>query len=123
MATVAWPAALPLRVYGGGYQETRVDALLRTPLELGPAKVRRRHTATQQLRRLTIELHQSERAAWDAFLNSIAGGADAFTWKNPVTGATEKVRLLMPEGGITLQQAASRGPLRWTLQLELEIVP
>jgi len=123
MTTVAWPADLPLRALAGSYRERRDDGVLRTPMEIGPAKVRRRYTATRKRYQLTLELKHHELAAWSAFLRTLHGGAEPFAWTHPVTSDAETVRLVVPDGGLVLQPtSSSAGVALWRLALELEVL-
>ena len=58
MATISWPAALPQTPTYAGYVESPESATVRTPMDAGPAKVRRRFTAVpyrMQLRYVMTE--------------------------------------------------------------------
>ena len=45
MADIDWPATLPQEILAEGYEEGLPDVLVRTKMDAGPDKVRRRATA------------------------------------------------------------------------------
>lgn len=115
----AWPNNLPLRVHAHGYTEQRLGNVSRTPMEVGPAKTRKRSAATRYQYRITLEFEHSNLNAWNAFLETINAGSNAFTWTHPVKHITE-VRIIVPNGGVSIRQIRlKQGPdtrLKMTLK-------
>ncbi len=117
MATATWPVTLPDDVLQG-YLEGFGETLLRTTMDAGPAKQRRRFTAVARPFQVTIELTRDQVAIFDDFFTTtLAGGSLAFDWTHPRTGAavefrfTEEPDLRHHVGNL------------WRAPLKLEILP
>ncbi len=122
MSTVDWPATLPARI-PPDYQETRDDHLLRTRMEAGTEKVRRRFAGTRITRRLTLMFdNATELAAFDALLDDTGGGALPIRWTSPISGSAETFRLLIPEGGLTRRRRGDGATARYAVEVEMEVV-
>jgi hypothetical protein len=96
---------------------------LRTDMETGPAKVRRRATAVPRAFDLELSLSRNQVALFDAFYtDSIKLGALPFEWKHPRTGATCDMRITSTP---TARPKAARGDGReyWSLSFSVEILP
>ena len=80
---VAWPATLP----GPQLDDisvSRQDNLIRSAMDIGPGKVRRRFTAVQQYYKLNWLLDSDQLAEFEYFFGSVlAGGALSFAWPSP----------------------------------------
>lgn len=77
-----WPADLPAVLLIRGYEETAPDVIKRTPMDAGPAKVRRRFSANVRPVKGTMVLSGTQKASLDTFFETtIAGGALAFDWQ------------------------------------------
>jgi hypothetical protein len=76
-----WPASLPQYLLTRSYKETAPDLVIRTKMDAGPAKVRRRFTSgVRQIEGLLV-LAQDQVATLDNFfLNDCQGGAVSFLW-------------------------------------------
>ena len=82
-----WPAALPQDFQIDGYGETLPDVTIRTKMDAGPAKVRRRFTANVRPIKCKLKVTDTQYVALASFFqNDCAGGALSFTWniKDPV---------------------------------------
>ncbi len=88
-----WPT-LPKPIQSG-YQETPPDLTIRTTMDTGPVKVRRRFTAGYRIFSLTYHLTKSEATTLDNFyVTTTMGGAIEFTWTNPRTDASCTARFV-----------------------------
>ncbi len=111
MANPTWPASLPQRVAVDGYGEGPPDTTVRTRMDAGPAKVRRRFTAGVRPLSLQIDL--------DGFFGTtLLGGALAFDWVHPRTQAAVTLRFVRPPAYRPLASDAA-----WQAVLQLEILP
>lgn len=114
----AWPTGLPQAAEIDGYEETPPDLALRSRMDAGPPKLRRRFSAgeTRIAGRLMLRLEQTETllAFWR---DTLAGGSLPFAWTHPRTGAACTMRFVSPP---RLRHRA--GPL-WEAELSLEILP
>ncbi len=88
----AWPTSLPA-FDAQGFQESAPDNLLRTQMDAGPDKVRRRYTAAARGLQGTILLDETQYATFKTFHGTdLADGALPFTMTNPYGGGTATYR-------------------------------
>ena len=112
-----WPVTLPQFVSVEGFQETPPDLLLRTQMDAGPPKVRRRFTAGVRGFKATVRLTQAQVQVLDAFfVGTLAGGALSFDWTHPRTGVNSSFRMSRPA-------YSSEGGDSWVAGFELELLP
>lgn len=91
----SWPATLPQSPLARSYQEVPPNNLLRTAMDVGPDKIRKR--TTSEVRRFSFSMFftQAQIEILDDFVQStISGGVDSFTWKNHRTDDAATVRLV-----------------------------
>ena len=82
----AWPASLPQAPLARGYQEAFGDTTLRTQMDAGPDKLRRRFTAGVDSFTTLLRLTKTQAATFESFYKTdTAGGTLAFTWVHPRT--------------------------------------
>src|SRR6266487_4561867 len=82
-ATITWPF-LTSSVPTGSYQRTLPDNTIRTSMDVGPAKVRRRTAAAPAKLVGRIILQGPDRGAFETFyFNTTQSGALAFTVLDP----------------------------------------
>lgn len=114
-----WPASLPQNVEISGYKEQPGAVVIRTQMDAGPAKQRRRSTARAKPITIQLQLDATQRAAFIAFHeNDIADGALSFTWVHPVTRAAATVRIV--EGKYDLSALSGT---RFLLSMTIEVLP
>jgi len=114
---VVWPVGLPqdslIR-----HVETAPEERLRTEMDAGPPKMRRRMTAGVRPVEIPLILDDTQiTTLMDFFTVTLKGGVDAFDWKLPRTGATVSFRFVDPP------KAEAVEPTVWSLTLNLEILP
>lgn len=111
----SWPETLPAVPLLDGFHETVPDAVIRTSMEQGPAKARRRSTAAVRLFELHYLLDRAQLAALDAFfLTTLMGGVLPFGFPHPRGGGTLSCRFVRPP-----EYAAANGAyFRATCMLE-----
>ena len=81
---IAWPESLPQSPLLDGWQETLPDNTLRTEMEQGPAKLRRRSTAASGRMNLQFLLSAADCTLLDMFYSdTLAGGVSAFQMPHP----------------------------------------
>jgi hypothetical protein len=121
---VSWPGALPALPLIEVYSETMADAKLRTEMDAGPAKVRRRYTSvprreTVKLRMTSTQLTAASPNGFDAFyVTDTAHGATEFTWANPRAPSSAVTMRFI---GVPTYSALSQGV--WDVSFEVEILP
>lgn len=115
MAIPIWPVTLPQALLFSGYGQQSADVLLRTSMDTGPAKVRRRASAGVEPTEGKIILTSTELGYLRTFYDTtLLGGALRFSWKDPITKAVEELRITKPPAWITVE-----GLFQVTLSLEI----
>ena len=95
MTTVAWPATLPDCLES--WEETERPSVIRTAMDAGPPKVRRRFTAPMREIRCTMNLRRDQYLAFRDFFDVTCGqGVNWHTFTHPYTGAVESFRFVEP---------------------------
>ena len=114
----AWPITLPASPLVEGFRETPPDTVLRSPMDQGPAKLRRRTTAGTGALSLTYLLSRAQvNALMDFFNDTLAGGSLPFDFTHPVNGATLACRF---------RQMPAYAPVNaeyFRAAIELEVLP
>lgn len=88
-----WPATLPQLPSIKGWNEKPPELTIRTNMDAGPAKVRRRFTAGVRPQSFSLTMTTAQVAIFDDFfVTTLSGGADRFTWTNPRTSASVEFR-------------------------------
>lgn len=112
-----WPVDLPDYVLRDGYQEEKMEGSIRTSMDQGPAKVRKRFTAIVQNINATIFLTEAQTEILDDFYeNELGFGSLSFDWVHPRTQASVTFRFVkapayLPDGAA------------WRASMQLEILP
>ena len=77
----SWPASLPQVPLLRGFAESQDSAVVRTETEGGPAKTRRRFTATVKRHSVPLVMSRTQKNTLQTFFDSTLGfGAEAFDW-------------------------------------------
>lgn len=114
----SWPVTLPQDVLVQGYAEAFPSTTLRTQMDAGPAKTRRRFTASVRPLRVTMPLTRAQVALLDTFYtDTLEGGALEFTWTHPRTLAAVTLRFVSPP------QPVPDSGAWWRVDLDLEVLP
>ena len=118
MAAATWPSTLPDKALARGYSESPPSVTLRTSMDAGPAKVRRRFTGGTRPVSVSQILTGDQVEILDTFfMGDLGGGSLAFEWKNPRTGSTVEFRFKNPP-----RYGEPNGD-NWPVSYELEILP
>ena len=92
--------------------------VVRTKMDAGPAKLRRRFTAGVRTLELPLVLSDAQVQALDTFfVTDTAGGSLRFDYAHPRTGAVIKCRFVAPPKYDLI------APSRWRATLQLEVLP
>lgn len=123
-ASIVWPPALTRTPRVDALEETAPDVLIRSEMDAGEAKVRRRFTGDVRNFTIVLDLKRSEVATFDSFfLTTTKGGALPFVWKHPRTGSDVDFRI------ITVPKYKPRAPKLgdstdwWTVSFDVETMP
>jgi len=92
-----WPSTLQAKINESGFSRKKGDTLLRTEMEVGIAKVRRRYTKGINELRVSIWVTQSQFNDFETFYDTtLAGGVLSFNFVDPITKATKVYRFKAP---------------------------
>lgn len=73
--------------------EKLVDSVLRSPMDGGYVQTRQRYTRIRKLWDVTYTaITTADKVTLEAFVQTVAGGANQFTWTNPQDGSNYEVR-------------------------------
>jgi hypothetical protein len=114
-----WPAALPQLPTPGGYKEEPSSGMVRTTMDAGPAKRRRRISAAPKKMHEVYEMTSAQLVTFEEFYNdTLLDGSLTFTKNNPRTGVSSTYAF-----GETKPSWSNIGPGYWLVDLDLEILP
>lgn len=86
MTDILWPIALPQVIRLDGLQGQLKSNVVRSSMDAGPQKVRRRYTVTSKFFEGTIIVNEEQRRILENFyVNTIASGTLRFRMKDPQT--------------------------------------
>lgn len=118
-----WPASLPQSFFLGtsiGF----ADNAIRTEMDTGPAKQRRRFTAAPEPVRTTIRIAESALVVLRDFHdNTCEGGTLPFDWTHPVTDAAQEFRFTAAPSARILAGGDTSATRVWEVDLALEAIP
>lgn len=115
-----WPSDLPdlKDAKVEGYTEVPPDVIERIEMDDGPVKTRRTRTLAPWRYTVELRLTNPQKATFDAFFKSdILMGALQFLGNEPYSGVERRMRIVTP------RQAVTYAGTRWTVPLELEVMP
>src|SRR5690606_14120210 len=112
-----WPATLPAPL-NGGFRELWPNNIIRTQMDKGPPKVRRRTTANVATLQMQFLMSTAQVSTLETFFQGDAAyGAAAFDFTHPRTGSTVSCRFTRPPEFGTTNGAY------WPVSVELEVLP
>jgi len=113
-----WPTTLPTYPLLDNYVETVPETVIRTEMDQGPAKIRRKTTAGVRKLNVSYFLNKEQVAALDEFyLTTLKGGALEFDFVHPRNSSDIVCRFTAPP-----EYKAANGNY-FEVNLELEILP
>src|SRR4030042_25497 len=121
MANAPWPATLDVQPLCDAYDEQLPRVAMRTAMDAGPAKIRRKLSNNSRFINVEMDLTHDEVGYFDTFfMTTLLGGVLRFDWEHPRTWTTIESRIVVDD---------SQGP-RYTnrrgiffVQFTLEILP
>ena len=115
-----WPASLPQSPQKG-FAETGGVLMLRTPMDSGPAKQRRRGQKPQGLQ-VSFIMTTEQTQILQEFIEDTLKGTARFGFTHPRLGTTVETRIV-PQGDGELYTFTYIAPGYWNASLRLEILP
>jgi hypothetical protein len=92
-----WPSQLQQLLNEANFGISIGETVLRSDMDIGPAKVRRRVTKSIDSFTASINLNVAQYTIFINFFNTtLAGGSLPFTFKHPITGVNETFRFKSP---------------------------
>ena len=117
--TAVWPPSLPQDVLVQGYDEALAENVVRTTMDAGPAKVRRRFTAGVRNFRLTVYLTRTQTDTLESFFDTtVKDGSLPFDWTHPRKQTSVTFRFVTPP-----RFHPDGSGARWLTTLDLEVLP
>ena len=118
-----WPATIPWEFLTDGASGGFGDNALRSSMDVGPAKLRRRSTAAPDRFTGDLLITATQYGYIDTFYKTTLGyGALPFDGLHPVTGAAAEMQFLAPPA-CRPTDSFSGGERIWIATLQLEILP
>jgi len=120
VADSIWPAGLPQHPL---IRRARLNPevwKLRTQMDAGPAKVRRRRTISIDRWSMSMVLTSAQLTTFRTFFHdTIEQGTAAFDWVDPIDGTTEREARIVGEYSVEPIDARTR----WEVSFEVEFLP
>ena len=115
-----WPVGLP-QVPQKGFSETGGALIVRTPMDGGPAKLRRRGKMPAKLN-VQFIMSTQQVSTLETFVNNTTKGVARFEFLHPRTQQTVEVRMI-PQGDGELYTLTYLAPGYWTVVSTFEVLP
>lgn len=115
-----WPASLPQSPQKG-YSESGGVLVLRSPMDAGPAKQRRRGKSPSTMQ-VTFIMTTAQVATFESFVENTLRGTARYGFKHPRTNQTVEVRIV-PQGAGNHYTTTYLVPGYWTVAFQLEVLP
>lgn len=112
-----WPAAFYSRILKGSFTETPPQNVLRTQMDAGPAKLRRRSTSAVRPMSVTLFLTKAQVATFDTFyVTTLSSGAALFNMYHPRTHVTGEYRIVNQPMYTPMDEG-------YSVRVDLELLP
>lgn len=117
----AWPVGLTTKaLWQDSYAESYADNVIRSPMDVGPAKLRRRTTAAPYPLLMVQQYSTTDVSTFDTFFKTtLAYGSLSFTLTHPRTGGSVEARYTAPPRITPLPGSNAR----YRVEHPLEILP
>lgn len=121
MAIPSW-ASQPLpQVPQKGFTESIAMGIIRSPMDSGPAKMRRRNLGVNTMD-LSFIMTTAETTTLENFIKNTLNGVRRFTFPHPRTSTNVEVRIV-PSGEGEFFRLQYLAPGYWQTSLKFEILP
>ncbi len=115
-----WPAGLP-QLVTPQFSESSGALILRTPMDAGPAKMRRRGARPDVLN-CAFRMSTAQLTTLATFVNTTLRGTARFGFPHPRTQTQVEVRIVPQQDG-ALYSDSYLAPNLWSVTLALEVLP
>lgn len=115
-----WPVSLP-QAPQKGFTETGGALIARTPMDSGPAKLRKRGSLPSKLT-TSFVMTTTQVSTLETFIRDTIKGVSRFEFTHPRTKQTIETRIIS-QGDGELYTITYLAPEYWTVTLNLEILP
>jgi hypothetical protein len=117
-----WPVGVPSTFEQDGYSFSPQNGTLRSEMDIGPAKVRRRFTATIERHSGEIVMTKAQFNTWLSwFYNTIGYGALDFNFTHPLSGSPIVARIITKEPPFSVSPDGQTQYVR--VSFEIEVLP
>lgn len=116
-----WPPALPQSPQMDSFSETKGVLIIRSPMDAGPAKQRRRGRRPDTMQ-VSFFMDASQKLVLDNFIENTIMGTARFAYKHPLTFQNLEVRIVPQQDGqfYTLQPIT----FNWySISMTFEVLP
>lgn len=103
------------------FTETGGVNIIRSPMESGPAKQRKRGSKPQVIN-LSYTLSPAQVVIFENFVKVTLNGVSRFGWTHPRLGTVQEVRII-PQSGGDLYNISYINPTHYNVSFQLEILP
>lgn len=115
-----WPSTLPQKP-DQNYSEASGVLILRTSMDSGPAKQRRRGERPESMQ-VVFHMSTAQVSTLDTFVKDTLKGTARFGFPHPRLGSIVEVRVVPQSDGI-LYSTSYIMPELWSVSLQLEVLP
>lgn len=116
-----WPSTLPQLPQLDSFSETNGVLIIRSPMDAGPAKQRRRGKRPRTMQ-VSFFMDAAQRATLDNFIENTIMGTARFGFTHPIKQVVEEVRIVPQQDGqlYTLQPIT----FNWySISMTFEVLP
>ena len=121
MANYTWPSSLPPKPIKDGFSEVGGVNVIRTPMELGPAKTRRRSRIAKPVQ-VAFVMTKAQIVTLENFVENTLFGVRRFNFTHPRTWATIEVRIV-PGGEGVFYTLTPLGSDWYRVSMTFEVLP
>jgi len=95
MASESWPGSLPERPLSEGFKKQKKPQFIRTDMDRGPAKVRRRSTFEPEIYLMSFLMTTAQLATFETWFDTnLLGGTARFDFTHPLDATTYEWRFM-----------------------------
>ena len=118
MSVPSWPTTLPQQLFVNGYSQSFAETTIKSEMDAGPAKVRRRFTAGVEPVSGTMLLTETQLGYLRTFfVDTLLGGSLRFSWTKPPAHTTAcEMRFTAPPSWTKVEGD-------YEVNLSLEVLP